>query len=334
MAFKFTVGYQNLRLVISTDSVEPVSLFQHLKSTLDYQNLQQVLAYQQLTAANVLVDADTLNRYFTDQYNSPNAESFSFTDSDSFSFGKGLADTPIITEQLANAMQKPLTESISLAENLSKVVSFVRNFTDTPTLSETHTYNFSKASTDTVSISEAQVFDTTKLLADSYSFEDAQVFNVERVSEDTFGFTDNFSRVVPYVRSFADTYGLDDTSSVDDELATDTGVNKTNIISVTETQAFAITPGTKTDSVSVAEAYVSSFVPGDIAEGVSVAEAYVSSFTPGTKAETVNISESSVFSFLSLFADTATITESIDVELIKGVGPINSNSLNINMLNA
>ena len=334
MAFKFTVGYQNLRLVIDTDSTESVSVFQHLKSTLDYQNLQQVLAYQQLTAANVLVDADTLNRYFTDQYNSPNAESFSFTDSDSFSFGKGLADTPIITEQLANAMQKDLTESVSIAENLSRVVDFGRNFTDAPTLSETHTYDFSKASTDTVSIAEVQVFDTTKLLADSYSFVDAPAFNVERISEDSFSFTDNFSRVVPYVRSFADAYGLDDTSSVDDELATDTGVNKTNIISVTETQAFAITPGTKTDSVSVAEAYVSSFIPGDIAEGVSVAEAYVSSFIPGTKAETVNISESSVFSFLPLFADTATITESIDVELIRGGGPINVSALNNSMLNA
>jgi hypothetical protein len=334
MAFKFTVGYQNLRLVIDTDSTESVSVFQHLKTTLDYQDLRQLLAYQQLTAANVLVDADTLNRYFTDQYNSPNAESFSFTDSDAFEFFKSLNDTPIITEQLANAMQKGLTESVSIAENLSRVVDFGRNFTDAPTLSETLIYDFSKASTDTVSIAEVQVFDTTKLLADSYSFVDAPAFNVERISEDSFSFTDNFSRVVPYVRSFADAYGLDDTSSVDDELATDTGVNKTNIISVTETQAFAITPGTKTDSVSVAEAYVSSFIPGDIAEGVSVAEAYVSSFIPGTKAETVNISESSVFSFLPLFADTATITESIDVELIKGVGPINSNSLNINMLNA
>ena len=46
MAFKFTVDYQNLRLVIDTDSVESVSVFQHLKSTVDYQDLRQILAYQ------------------------------------------------------------------------------------------------------------------------------------------------------------------------------------------------------------------------------------------------------------------------------------------------
>ena len=51
MAFKFTVDYQNLRLVIDTDSVESVSVFQHLKSTVDYQDLRQILAYQNLTAS-------------------------------------------------------------------------------------------------------------------------------------------------------------------------------------------------------------------------------------------------------------------------------------------
>ena len=86
MAFKFTVDYQQLKLVIQTDSTEAVSLFEHLKTTVQYIDMQQIVAFQQLTAANVTIDADTLNRYFTAQYNSPNAESFSFTDSDVFSF--------------------------------------------------------------------------------------------------------------------------------------------------------------------------------------------------------------------------------------------------------
>tara|TARA_R100000544_G_scaffold3685_1_gene1425 strand:- start:1353 stop:2357 length:1005 start_codon:yes stop_codon:yes gene_type:complete len=334
MAFKVTVDYQDLRLVINTDSVESVNVFQHLKTTVDYQDLRQLLAYQQLTAANVLVDADTLNRYFTAQYNSPNAESFGLTDSDTFSFGKGLGDTPIVTEQLANAMQKPLTESVSIGENLSRVIDFFRVFADTSTISETHVYLLGKAASDSISITEEQTFVTTKLLEDTYGFSDSQVLEVEQAREDSFSFTDDFSRVVPYVRSFADTYGLDDTSSVDDELATNTGVNKTNIVNVSETTAFAFTPGTIEEGVSVAEVYVSSFVPGDIAEGVSVAEAYVSSFTLGTVAETATISESPVFSILPVFADTATISESIDVELIKGVGPLNNSALNLNMLNA
>jgi len=54
----------------------------------------------------------------------------------------------------------------------------------------------------------------------------------------------------------------------------------------------------------------------------------------GTIAETATISESTALGVSPVFADTATITESIDVELIQGGGPINSAALNNNMLNA
>ena len=327
MAFKFTVDYQNLRLVIDTDSVESVSVFQHLKSTVDYQDLRQILAYQNLTAAEVAVDADTINQYFTAQYDSPNAESFSFTDSDTFTLGKVLGDTSVITEQLANAMQKAVADTAQLSENLSRVVDFGRTFTETANISEAHTYTFSKASADTFSFTEAQVFVTTKLLADTYGFADSQVLNVERLSEDSFSFA-------PYVRSFADTYGLDDTASASDDLATQSNLNKTNVVSMAEASAFAFTPGTIAEGFSVEEAYTSSFVPATIAEGIDVAESYVASFARGVVAETLSIAESAIFSILPVFADTATINESIDVELIKGVGPLNNSALNLNMLNA
>lgn len=334
MAFKFTVDYQNLRLVIDTDSVESVNVFQHLKSTVSFLDLKQTLLYQQLSAAEVSVDADTLNRYFTAQYNSPNAESFGFTDLEVLNVGKVLADTPIMQEQLANAMQKAVPETVQITEELTKVVSFIRNFADTPTLNETHSYAFGKGSADSFNVTETQVFATTKTLTDTYSFSDSQVLVVESALADSFNVGESFARVVVYTRTFTDTYGLDDASSVDDELATDTGVNKTNIVNVAETHAFAFTPGTIAEGVTVGEAYVSSFVPGDIAEGVSVAENYISSFVKGVVAETATISESTAFLISPVFADTATISESIDVELIKGVGPLNNSALNLNMLNA
>lgn len=60
----------------------------------------------------------------------------------------------------------------------------------------------------------------------------------------------------------------------------------------------------------------------------------MSSFAMGTIAETATISESAAFVFSPVFADTATISESIDVELIQGGGPINVTPLNNSMLNA
>ena len=118
MAFKFTVDYQQLKLVIQTDSTEAVSLFEHLKTTVQFIDMQQIVAFQQLTAADVFIDADTKNLYFTTQYNSPNVESFGFTDSDSFLLEKrGLTDTPIVTESEAALPSVYTCDSDTLVES-------------------------------------------------------------------------------------------------------------------------------------------------------------------------------------------------------------------------
>ena len=313
MAFKATVDYVQLKVVIDTDSLEPVSVFQNLKSVVTFTYLQNTLQYVNLSAVSVLLDADTKNLYFL--AGTPNAESFGFTDLTTFTFDKALADTPILAEQFTFAMQKAVADTTQITENFAKVVQFVRQFDETATMSEAHTYDFSKASTDIIEFSEAQIFVTTKALEDSYDFVDSQVLHLDQASEDFFSFSDTFSRVVSFVRAFADTYGLDDLASAEDNLATQSNLNKTNVVSVAEESLFDFTLGT-------------------IAEGISVAESYISSFSPGTIAETANISESAVFSFLAVFADTTTINESIAVELIKGGGPLNVTPMNTNMLNA
>ena len=104
MAFKVIVDSNNLRVVIDTDSLSPVSAFQNFKSVLTFTDLEGLLQFTDLEAANVFVDADTKNLYFTTQYSSPNAESFSFTDSEALSVGLVKADTPTIAEELAKAM--------------------------------------------------------------------------------------------------------------------------------------------------------------------------------------------------------------------------------------
>ena len=112
MAFKFTVDYKQLRLIIQTDSTESVSLFEHLKSTVDFIDLQQIVAFQQLTAADVNIDADTLNRYFTEQYNSPNAESFGFSDAQTLATNLAKTDSPVISEILAKELDKALKNEV------------------------------------------------------------------------------------------------------------------------------------------------------------------------------------------------------------------------------
>ena len=56
MAFKITLDYVNLSLTIDTDSSESVSTFVFAKSTVSYSNLQNVLAYANLEAADIIVE--------------------------------------------------------------------------------------------------------------------------------------------------------------------------------------------------------------------------------------------------------------------------------------
>ena len=73
MAFKFTVDYENLRVIIDTDSLEPVSVFQDLRSLVTFTNIENVVQYVNLSAVNVFLDDDTKNLYFSSQYGSAEA---------------------------------------------------------------------------------------------------------------------------------------------------------------------------------------------------------------------------------------------------------------------
>ena len=84
MAIKFTVDYVNLKVTVDTDSIQPVSVFQNLRSLVTFTNLQTSLQYVDLSAVNVLLDADSKNLYFISGH--PNAESFGLTDAPALTF--------------------------------------------------------------------------------------------------------------------------------------------------------------------------------------------------------------------------------------------------------
>jgi len=178
MAFKFTVDYQQIKLVIQTDSTEAVSLFEHLKTTVQFIDMQQIVAFQQLTAADVFIDADTKNLYFSTQYNSPNAESFGFTDSDVFDFGKAASDTPIVSEELAKALDKALADTASVTEELSKVVQYFRDLADSYGFSDSEVLSVGLSKADTTTISESDAKDVGKAVDDSSSVPTTKTYTV------------------------------------------------------------------------------------------------------------------------------------------------------------
>jgi len=248
MAFKFTVDYKQLRLIIQTDSTESVSLFEHLKSTVDFIDLQQIVAFQQLTAANVNIDADTLNRYFTEQYNSPNAESFGFSDAQALAPSLVKADSSVISEILAKDLDKALADAPTLTEELSRVVQYVRDFTDAPALSEAITsLDTALGKEDTTSVTEelAKLFETS--FSDAPTVTEELVQDVGLAKADTPTLTDS---------EVLDTsLAKDDSTSVTEDLASLFSAAKADTTSLSESDAKEVGKAADNDTVSVAESF-------------------------------------------------------------------------------
>ena len=198
MAFKFTVDYQQLRLIIQTDSTESVNLFQHLKSTVDFTDIKQIVAFQQLTAANVKLDSDSKNLYFIVGH--PNAETISLTDAPALLFATTKTETLTLSEEAVKTVNKGFAETATLAEELSRVVDYVRAFTETPTLTDAPALSLTTSKSDTFSIGDSPSLGIEPAKSDTLSFSDEETLAINPAKSETLTVSDApaFSLSVPH----------------------------------------------------------------------------------------------------------------------------------------
>jgi len=365
MAFKLTVDFNKLSLVVQTDAAEPTTTFIYAQSSVTHTHAEAVSAYTLMSFSDVFLDPDTKNLYFTTQFDSPNALTISMSAGIStINVAKVLADTPVLEELAAKHLDKGAADTSTLSDNFSRVVSYVRSFTDayqfvddqslnvtklladTPTITEDTALSVSLAKSDSTSISESAALLASLVKADTTSMSEAitsvdtslgksdsitptesttilsslaktETLSVAESSvlapnlnkSETISMPDSFSRVVQYVRGFADAFTLDDVASGTDELQTDTSAVKGNIATLTEVSEYSFSKGGIADSFSVSEATAISFSTSE-SDGVSVAESLVSATNLG-KADSATITESLVQAFSKAASDSTSVTESL-----------------------
>lgn len=189
MAFKFTVDYRKLRIIIDTDSLEPVSVFQDLRAVVTHTELQSSLQYVNLSAVNVFLDPDTKNLFFIG--NHPSALTISLTDVPAVTFETAKTETLTISEETALAFGKNPSDTVGISESLSKVIDFVRAFSDTPTLSDAPALAFSTLFDDSSTLSDAPALGIEPAKSDTLSLSDSEVFSVEPSKSDTLSVSDS-----------------------------------------------------------------------------------------------------------------------------------------------
>ena len=324
MALKALISHRKLKLQIQSDATESLTSFTFGKALVDYIALKSVTLFTKLEATDIILDPYTLNLYFLTDNNIYELDGSTrrglVTLSDaitSFAVSKPVAEAFELTEVVGKDFtMATVAESVTMAESLSKELTYLRAFADSLSYTDSETLAVGKNLTETPTITESSVYDFSKALTEAATVSDSPVLASGLVPSDSVSTADSFSSVNVFVRAFSDSYALDDTASASDDLRTDVGLNKNNVVTMSESLSFVM-------------AFVQT-----LADSTSLAESASLSFST-TFTETPALSDSPVIGFSTSFADSTTISESILVELIVGRGAkLNQSGLNIFALNS
>ena len=103
--------------------------------------------------------------------------------------------------------------------------------------------------------------------------------------------SESLTKVSTFLRTFTDAYSLDDTASPSDDLATQSGINKNNVVSVTESLGPFAVSKPLTDTATVTE-NININGENQFVDTVSTADSPSIGFAPATVANSVSVSES------------------------------------------
>ena len=129
---------------------------------------------------------------------------------------------------------------------------------------------------------------------------------------------ESFARTATFERVFTDATSLDDTASASDDLATESGINKNNIVSVAESLNISDLNKGLTDTTSIAES---------LAKTVSFQRTF---------SDTPTIGEAFAYALaLDTIANNVSVSESINIQLTSGASSVlNASALNPYTINS
>ena len=245
MAVKYTVSANNLRTLLERVNAKIVS-----------ENINGQMVFESIDGQMIVeVDPDTLNRYFRSGTEATLSEVaailFERPVSDSFSIGD--TDPTFV-------FNKNPSDSVGITESIFLLITFVRDFTDTPVVSEAISLLVDLVPADLFTVSENSAYSLDKDVAETVLVGEQASLSTVLGPTDLLPINESLSRVVTFNRSFSDAFTLDDFTDVD-AITKQVDGNKTNIFLMAEDHAMSLSKGLS-DSTSVGESISINFVPG------------------------------------------------------------------------
>ena len=334
MAIKIVVSYSNLHLSVSSQEIASLATTASTSTLLSYQYPVLNVNYVDLTATNVLLNADTKNLYFSSQYDSPQVQIISMSESLELEIERFLSDSlSFIDDDLVKSLQKSVSDAVSFSDDIIVSVIYFRDFTDSYSVGDqlnSLAIGIGKEDATTITEDLTKQLSTTK--EDLFSVSEAASLSTGLEKTDSVSMSEVFSRTVIFNRSFSDAITLDDLASATDPLQTDSVLDKTNIATVTDQLVYSAGL-TRTESFSFLDVPEKLFTTNK-ADSLNIAESLSLSYST-IASDSTSLSDIDVISFSKSLADSTTITESISISLVAGAQGLvlNEARLNTNVLN-
>ena len=320
--FRAILSTSNVKAVVDYSYLQPITVFSDLRVLTEYVDLNYGVDFLNLSAVDIVLDADSKNLYFAPGYQEDKALTVTITESLANAIAKTVtADTTSILEAAALDAGKAAADSVSITESLVVLLIFERTFSniisvnDIPDLA---TLNFGKNPSDSANVAESYASSFSKPASDTTTISETYTPDFGKNPADTVSVAESFASVRTFVRAFSDAYSLDDTASAEDDLATESGLNKNNVVSIGENlDSFAVSKPFS-DTPTISESFAHDFSPATITDSTSVGEAHAVSFGQST-------------------TDSVSVSESINVQLIAGSTSgalLNKSALNTYSINS
>lgn len=226
MAIRIKVEFSALHTTVTSQEIASLSSESRPSALLQFVDLKNVTDFINLNMV-VFADSDTKNLYFMASLGSANAESFGLSDDPTKSFGLGKTDTFNFLDVEVKEFDLGKSETTNITEQLSRVVDYVRSFSDAPGIADNApSFLTGLSKTDTPIITEELAKLFARPVSDTTSVSEDLARAVELEKEDTPIITD-----APVLAS---ALGKTDTTSISEIAALLSSLEKTDATSIAE----------------------------------------------------------------------------------------------------
>jgi predicted metallopeptidase len=243
--------------------------FVRINASSSYTLVRSSASYSDATATEVVLDYDTLNRYFRD------GDAVLFNDQAALALQKNLTDSVgSITDAVQSvAVGKGLEDNFGIGDLTHVLLTIQRQYSDAISIGDSPTLSAGINRYEVLNAGDVFSYAASKPLVESISVSDIPVVAVNAPKTDDVTASDVFARVLSYSRTFNDTITMDDFTDVG-AITKNTVGSKSNAITFDDVQVFS-TNKLVSDTPAISDIYTSAFVKSradtlSIAESVSV----------------------------------------------------------------